>query len=292
MRVTVIQLNSHDDVDENLARAEKMIRAAYEDVPFDLAILPEYTNLHGASSAQLLGAVETVPDGKVSRFFRTLAMELSIAIHCGTINEPAGSKMYNSSVVFGPDGSVLVNYKKMHLIEATLANGRRVVETARFVAGSEPGIFEFKGVRFGCATCYDFRFPELFRALRRAGADVILFVTALAKEQGAAHQEILLRARAIETQCYLLAAAQCGVCDGGKRASYGNSMIIDPWGRIEARLGDEPGYISTNIRGDLLREIRDRMDILSAADRSGLDATSRFALTRARAADVLALAPT
>lgn len=279
MRISVVQLNSQNCVERNLEAAASLITNAHRQAPSDLYVLPEYTHLYGAGAGQIEAVAESIPDGPICSFFAALARQVSAAIHCGTINEPSASKVFNTSVVFGREGEVLCRYRKMHLIEGTLANGRTVRETKHFDRGSELGIFGLNGTTFGCTTCFDFRFPELFRALRRKGAEAYLFVTALAREQGEAHQEILLRARAIENQCYLFAACQCGSSADNTRHNYGNSMIIDPLGRIVARLGGEPGVISHDFDLAKLLEIRASMNLLKVADAIGLDRTSYFGRT-------------
>jgi deaminated glutathione amidase len=276
MRISVVQMNSQNCVERNLEAAASLITRAHRQAPADLYVLPEYTHLYGAAPGQIEAVAETIPDGPICTFFATLARQLRAAIHCGTINEPSASKVFNSSVVFGRAGETLCRYRKMHLIEGTLANGRTVRETKHFDRGSELGIFALNGTTFACTTCFDFRFPELFRALRRKGADAYLFVTALAREQGEAHQEILLRARAIENQSYLFASCQCGSSADNTRHNYGNSMIIDPWGKVVERLGGEPGVISHNIDGAKLLEIRATINLLKVADSIGLDQTAYF----------------
>ena len=266
MRVTIVQLNSHDDVVLNLREAARLIRSAHAAEPARLYVLPEYTAFAGGSLSEKRAVAEVVPSGPISRFFAQLAEELGAAIYCGSINEIEEERLYNSTVVFDERGDVIAKYRKLYLMDATLPTGRAIFESNVYSPGSQIITFELDGVRFGCSTCYDLRFPELFRAFRRKDVDAIVFAAAMPKVHGSAHLEVLLRARAIETQSYLLASNQCGKTANNTRESSGQSMIVDPWGAIESRLDDEVGYLTHDLDLGQVREVRSRMPVIRAAD--------------------------
>ncbi|WP_316185629.1 nitrilase-related carbon-nitrogen hydrolase [Bradyrhizobium sp. SZCCHNRI1003] len=264
--MTIVQLNSHDDVLLNLREAARLIRSAHAQEPAQLYILPEYVAFAGGSLSEKRAVAEIVPFGSVSRFFAELAQELDAAIYCGSINESDQERLYNSAVVFDRMGRLVAKYRKLYLMDATLPSGRTILESNVYSAGSEIITFELYGVKFGCSTCYDLRFPELFRAFRRMDVDVIVFAAAMPKVHGSAHLEVLLRARAIETQSYLLAANQCGKTANNTRESSGCSMIVDPWGTIEACLDDEVGCLTRELDLSRVRDVRSRMPVMKAAD--------------------------
>lgn len=277
MKITIIQMNSLNDVQGNLTEAERLIRKAHQENPSELYVLPEYAHLYGADPKQIKEVAEQVPTGPICCFFSSLAKELNVGIHCGTINEPSRRRtVFNNSVIFGPDGNLLAQYRKMHLIDATMADGRRVKEKLFFDPGNTLSLFRWNGITFGCTTCHDICYPEIFRALRRNGADVILFVTALQWEEGDAHFDYVLRTRAFESQCYIAASCQCGPVADGRGRSYGHSQIVDPSGKVLEKLGEKPGYISFEVDIKEIGEVRNRMEFIRTADGVGLDRTGQF----------------
>jgi predicted amidohydrolase len=267
VRVSVIQLNSHDDLDENLSEVDRLIRSAHRKEPAQLYILPEYTPFAGGSIEQKRVVAESVPGGAVSRFLSNLASELSVGIYCGSLNEKDDNgHLFNTSVIFGRTGNFIAKYRKLYLMDATLPTGRQILESNVYTGGREIVTFDFEGVRIGCSICYDLRFPELFRALRRRDVHAVVFAAAMPKVHARAHLEILLRARAIETQCFVLASHQCGKTANNTRESSGHSMIIDPWGAVEARLFDDVGCLTYDLDVNRVKEVRSRMPIIAAAD--------------------------
>lgn len=265
MKITVIQLNSQEDKDANLAHAERLIVESHRRFRADLYVLPEYAPFGGGTTEQKFAAAEEIPTGKACVFFSRLAAKLGTTIHGGTVNEKSGDKMFNTSVVFGPNGSELCRYRKLFLFDAVLPSGREIRESKLYVPGCEIVTFTVGSVRFGCTICYDIRFPELYRALRHRGADVMIFVAAMSKEHGSAHLEVLLRARAIENQAYVIASQQCGKYFNNTRENYGNSMVVSPWGEVTERLENDPGYINCEIDLDRVHEVRRRIPLLELA---------------------------
>ena len=177
-----------------------------------------------------------------------IAARHRIFLHLGSlaIALPDG-RFANKSVLFGPDGNIAATYDKIHLFDATLPGIRQYRESATYRGGAEAVLADAAGFRLGFSICYDVRFGALYRALAEAGAEVIAVPAAFTVPTGEAHWEVLLRARAIETGCYVIAAAQGGVHENG-RATYGHSIIIDPWGAVIAEIaGDTPGVLLADI---------------------------------------------
>ncbi|GGL20836.1 carbon-nitrogen hydrolase family protein [Mangrovihabitans endophyticus] len=263
MRVSVCQLNARDDRDHNLAVARDLLdRAAAAGAEF--AMLPEYVDY--------LGPAERAPkpeslDGDFAAFFATAARELGLWVHTGSFHEagPDERRTFNTSLVFDPSGRLAAVYRKIHLYDVEIP-GRVSYRESRGVApGSEPVATEINGVRTGLSICYDLRFPELYRRLTVQGEARILVVpAAFMLHTGRDHWEILLRARAIENQCYVLAAAQIGDHEPG-RTCFGRSMIVDPWGTVLAQAPDVETVVTADL--DLARLESVRAELPSVANR-------------------------
>jgi predicted amidohydrolase len=256
MRVAAIQMTSVDDVAANLASAAKWVAEAAEHGA-ELVALPE-------NFAFLRREGEPVPcaqplDGEIVATLREWARAHHVWIVGGTFHETiAGeTRVANTCVAVAPDGDVAAVYRKIHLFDVDLsAQGGQVYrESERVVPGAEVASFDtpFGGV--GLSVCYDVRFPELYRALARRGVRLLCVPAAFARETGRDHWEVLLRARAIENQCYVIAPAQCGEHPGG-RLTYGRSMIVDPWGLVLARAADRPGPIYATCHAEEQDRIR------------------------------------
>jgi deaminated glutathione amidase len=195
-----------------------------------------------------------------------IARDTGLFLHLGSLAValPDG-RFANRSVLFRPDGSIAATYDKIHLFDATLPGLREYRESDTYAGGNSAVVAEAAGLKLGLTICYDVRFPALHRALAVAGAELIAVPAAFTVPTGAAHWEILLRARAIETGCYVIAAAQAGWHENG-RATYGHSMIIDPWGKIVAELGGEgQGVLVADIDLKAVAEARGRVPALANA---------------------------
>ena len=188
-----------------------------------------------------------------------LAARHGIVLHGGSLIERAGAALYNTTVVFGPDGGELARYRKLHLFDIVTPDGREYRESATFTGGARVVCFDALGTRIGLSICYDLRFPELYVQLAKDGAKVILVPSAFTLQTGKDHWEVLLRARAIETQSYVLAPAQWGRFAGGARATYGHSLICDPWGHVIAKAQDKVGYIAARLDLEEVERVRRRM---------------------------------
>jgi predicted amidohydrolase len=260
MRVSAVQLTSSQDVAANLDSTERLIRQAASEGSA-LVALPEnfsYFKVEGEISA-----FKTTVDGEVVARMGGLARELSVLLLLGSIPEVAegSEKTYNTSVLLGPDGSTLAVYRKIHLFDVEVPGVVELKESKAVEAGGEVVCTKSPAGFVGLSVCYDLRFPELYRRLALAGAEIITVPSAFIPHTGKDHWEVLLRARAIENQAYVVAPAQYGR-HSPKRQSYGRSMIIDPWGLVMAQAPDGEAVISADIDLDHLRTIRQNMPCL------------------------------
>ena len=266
MRAAAVQLNSDENKDRNLASADELTRAAASDGA-QLVVLPEKFNVLGTHEHYAAGA-ETL-DGPTITWARDTAHELGIDLVAGSIVEKreGQDKFSNTCVHVSPDGDIHAVYRKIHMFDVVVG-GIEYKESASEAPGEEIVLSELgDGEPLGLTVCYDLRFPELFRILAIKGATVISLPAAFTKITGAAHWEILIRARAIENQVFMVAAGQVGIHPENKE-SYGNSMIVDPWGEILARVTDDgPGYCVADLDFAKQAEIRDKLP--SLANRQG-----------------------
>jgi nitrilase len=276
MRVSVIQMQPGHDKAANLAQAARLLaRAVAEESP-DLVALPEMWTCLGGDRATKLAAGEELPPqgsglpgGEAYEFLRAVARRHRLAVHGGSIGERAegadGPVLYNTTVMFGPSGDELARYRKIHLFDIVTPDGTGYRESAMFGAGRDLVVADLAGTRVGLAICYDLRFPELFLALRRRGAELIVLPSAFTVQTGKDHWEVLLRARAIETQCWIAAPATHGRhqdAAGRPRDTFGHSLICDPWGHVVARASDGAGFVSARIDHDLTARVRRDMPVL------------------------------
>ncbi|MGH6943357.1 MAG: carbon-nitrogen hydrolase family protein, partial [Geminicoccaceae bacterium] len=188
-----------------------------------------------------------------------LAARHRIVLHGGSLIEQDGDQIFNTTVVFDRDGRELARYRKLHLFDITTPDGKEYRESKTFGRGARVVAYDALGTRIGCSICYDVRFAELYLELARQGAKVILVPAAFTLQTGRDHWEVLLRARAIETQTYVLAPAQWGRYAGGARVNYGHSLIADPWGHVIAKAQDKVGYIALRLDLDEVERVRARM---------------------------------
>jgi predicted amidohydrolase len=261
MRVAVCQLNARDDREANLGSARDLLERA-ADAGADLAVLPEYTDYLGRAAG--LPAPEPV-DGEYGTFFAKAARELSMWVHAGSFHEigPDPAHTYNTSLVFDRTGELSAVYRKIHLYDVEIPGRVSYHESATVAPGQDATTVTVDGVQVGLSICYDLRFPELYRRLAvHAGARVLVVPAAFMLHTGRDHWEVLLRARAIENQCYVLAAAQIGDHDPG-RTCFGRSMIVDPWGTVLAQAPDTLGVTVADLDLDRLATIRAELPSLA-----------------------------
>ena len=268
MKITAIQMNSGSEKAANLAQAGDLVSRAVEADGPDMVVLPEVFAHIGGSVADRQGAAEELPKpgedgGAAYEMLRGLARDHGVFVHGGSFIERAGDKFYNTTVAFGRDGKELVRYRKVHLFDVTTPDGKSYRESDTFGAGVGVATYRAGDLTIGCSICYDLRFAELYRLLAEQGADVIMVPAAFTLQTGKDHWEVLLRARAIETQTYVVAATQTGTyMDGnGERATWGHSMIVDPWGHIVAQASDYPGFTSAAVDRDYIATVRERIPV-------------------------------
>jgi len=280
MRVTVVQMNQGSDKAANLDQARRLIEAAVAADRPSLITLPEtWTNLGGGREARH-AAAETLPEpggtgGAAYELLRGLARGHGIHVHGGSmIERPAdgGEKLFNTSVVFDPDGQEIARYRKIHLFDITAPDGTGYRESALYGAGDRLVTFVAGGVTFGCTICYDMRFPEQYVALRRMGVEAFLVPSNFTLQTGKDHWEALLRARAIDTQCWVFAAASHGAYEerGAQRFVYGRSLVVDPWGLVVARVGDGTGWATARLDPETTARVRRDMPLLAHRDARGI----------------------
>jgi nitrilase len=270
MRVSVVQMSPTADKTENIAQASRLIAGAVASERPDLVALPEIWTCLGGARDQKFAAAEALPapgdrGGAAYEFLRQAAVANGIHVHGGSIGELAGGRLFNTSLVFAPSGQELARYRKIHLFDITTPDGTGYRESETYGAGEEVVTCDIAGTQVGLAICYDVRFPELFLALRRRHVDLIMLPAAFTLQTGKDHWEVLLRARAIETQTWFAAPACTGPHRGGKgdiRFTYGHSMIVDPWGHVVARASDGLGWATATIDKSRLARVRADMPVL------------------------------
>jgi predicted amidohydrolase len=245
-RAAAVQMRSGLSVAGNVAEATRLIRAAAA-AGAAYVLTPEMTTLLDRDRVRLLAAIETEERDPSLPRFRALAAELGIHLHIGSMAiRLADGGVANRSFLIGPDGQILARYDKIHMFDVDLAGGESYRESAVYRAGASAAVADLPWARLGLSVCYDVRFPDLYRALARAGAALIAIPAAFTKTTGEAHWHVLVRARAIETGSYVVAAAQGGHHEDG-RDTYGHSLIVDPWGKVLAEGGTDPEVIVADI---------------------------------------------
>lgn len=257
MRVALCQMNAgRDDVAANVATAVRLLHEAAEGGA-DLAALPEVWPFYG-SQARTRELAAPVP-GSLTEPLAEVARARGMWVLGGSVPEAADRHVYNTSALFDRDGELVACYRKIHLFDVDIAGQPPLRESRLYAAGDQLITHEVDDVRVGLSICYDLRFPELYRGLMAVGAEVLLVPSAFTAVTGEAHWEVLLRARAIENECFVVAPAQWGPwgpAEDGRRC-YGNSLVVDPWGRVLVRAPEEgDGVWFAELDMPALREIR------------------------------------
>jgi predicted amidohydrolase len=263
MRAAAVQLNSTEDKDRNLAAADRLTREAASDGA-ELVVLPEKFNVLGTPDDYRRGAEAL--DGPTIGWARNSARELVIDLVAGSIVElrEGRDKLSNTSVHVGPDGEVKAVYRKIHMFDVVVG-GQTYRESETEEAGDDVVLSETaEGVPLGLTVCYDLRFPELFRILAVKGARILSVPAAFTKVTGQAHWDVLIRARAIENQAFVVAADQTGTHPPDKE-SFGGSTIVDPWGEVLGRAGEGEAVVAADL--DLGRQDEVREQLPSLANR-------------------------
>jgi predicted amidohydrolase len=261
LRIALIQMNTQDDVDSNIRLAEKFVRvAAAGNASF--ICLPENAFFMSAPNSPLPVFPETEEHAGVIRM-RALAQELKLWISIGSIAVASGKgkKGFNRSVLIDDKGEIVATYDKIHLFDVTLPTGETHLESAKFEHGDKAITMRAPFATIGFSICYDVRFPHLYRALAKQGAQILLIPAAFTQTTGEAHWHTMLRARAIETGCFVLAAAQNGIHPGGRK-TFGHSLVIDPWGTVIAEKSDDTGVLFADLDLDKVEKTRNAIPAL------------------------------
>jgi predicted amidohydrolase len=275
LKLATISLCAKSNKAANVDAALSMVRRAAASGA-EWVLLPEIFAWHGPY-AQIYEQAE-FEDGPLNQRLSALAAELKIVLFAGSVGERPGvgdveeadqfnssgeRRVFNTSYVFGRDGSLLAKYRKTHLFNLANQSGDRLYcEPEGFIPGSGDTILHVDGFRCAIAICYDLRFPGFFQAfLRKGPVDILVIPSAFTRKTGEAHWELLLRARAVELQCYVFAANQTGEHAPGKE-SYGHSMIVDPWGIKLCDTGVDPGFVTGSVSLERIEEVRRQLPVL------------------------------
>ena len=261
MKATLIQINSQENKEQNLSTMERLIDEVVEKERPDLIVFPEYCAFLSADAAAQQASGEPFPSGNSFQRMAAKAKQHKVTIHAGSMVEADGDKRYNTTGVFGPNGEVIAKYRKIHLFDVVVPGGIRYLESEMVSRGNEIVTYRVGDFLIGCAICYDLRFPEMFRKLRDLDVDVIVLPAAFTAQTGKDHWEVLSRARAIETQTYFLATGQIFTHAEGKKACWGHSMIIDPWGAMIAQASDRVTHASARFDKEYLKQIRQNVPV-------------------------------
>ena len=257
LSVACIQLSSQADRDANLKRVEARVNEAAE-AGAKLVLLPENFAYFGEEEEKRAFAEDLDRgDGPIATTLAGLASRHGLHLVAGGLPEQSGDRArpFNTCAVYGPDGALVTRYRKLHLFDVDLPDGTRYRESEGTAAGEAPVVVDLLGCRVGLSICYDLRFPELYRALSTQGAEVLVVPAAFTLATGKDHWHVLLRARAIEAQAYVLAAAQWGKHSRG-RMTYGKSCVIDPWGEVVAQASEGEGLVLARLDPAYLARVR------------------------------------
>ena len=261
-KAACVQLNAGNDLAVNLRAIESSVREAAAHGA-QLVTLPEYAALLDGSGRVMRENSFTEDVHPALATCRALARETGVWLLAGSVTiRIDDSSMANRSFLFGPDGAVVARYDKIHMFDVTLPSGKVIRESSAYRPGDRAVMAQTPWGLMGMTVCYDLRFPQLFRALARAGALFLSVPASFQRETGVAHWHSLLRARAIENLAYVVAPAMCGEHPGG-RSTYGHSLIIDPWGKIIAELGTEPDICYADINPDEVLRVRTMLPALT-----------------------------
>lgn len=259
-----MQCQSNRDIKANLHFIESQLkvlpRNSHEP---QLVVLPECCLLFGGAESQQLKYAGSEETSELKQAMAELARDYRVYLVAGTIPMLApDGRVYSRSYLFDDSGSVMGQYDKLHLFDVDVADGtRQYRESDAFCPGDHISVIDTPFGKIGLTICYDLRFPDLFRAMRLAGAEIITLPAAFTKVTGEAHWQVLLQARAIETQCFVLAADQWGQHSEGSRETWGQSMIIDPWGKILAQKQTGTGWVQAKLDMEQLADIRAKMPV-------------------------------
>ncbi|MCK5545865.1 MAG: carbon-nitrogen hydrolase family protein [Rhodospirillaceae bacterium] len=273
--VALVQTNSSDNMDKNIKTASALVREA-AGMGADIVMAPENVSMMTWGKENIISNAKPEENHPAIAAFAELAHSLGIWLHGGTFAIKTGAiktgaidtgnGLVNRAIVFSPDGKIAARYDKIHMFDVDLGNGEKYLESETFTPGEKAVSADLPWGQMGLTTCYDLRFPHLYRTLAQSGADFIAVPAAFTRTTGRAHWHTLLRSRAIENGCYIFAPAQTGNHMTGDhvggRQTFGHSLIIDPWGEILADGGSEPGVIMAEIDPNKVLEVRAKIPSL------------------------------
>jgi deaminated glutathione amidase len=262
LKITVVQTNSIHDKAKNIAQARGLIEQAIATDRPDVLVLPEVWNWRGGSTADKLANADDIPGGPAWELLASLARRHKVWIHGGSMIEriPDGGQVYNTTCVFDRTGREIARYRKIHMFDITAPDGTPYNESDTVRPGGDIVSYDLEGMKVGCTICYDMRFGELYITLAKQGCDIIMVPSSFTLQTGKDHWELMLRARAVETQCWIVAPGQYGPFvdgKGGTRLSYGHSLIADPWGHVVAKASDGVGFVTANVDRTQIKRVRE-----------------------------------
>ena len=264
LRVAAVQLQSQDDLPENLAHAEKLVSRAAR-AGAELVVLPEnFAYMGNDAGKRAVAEALTDPEAPIQRAVRELARRERVVIVAGGYPEKSADadRPFNTSFVVDASGELVASYRKIHLFDVDLGPHGSLRESRSTTAGNDVVVTSLNGFGIGLSICYDLRFPELYRSLVDRGAEILTVPSAFTLTTGKDHWHALLRARAIESQCYVVAAAQWGRHPEG-RQTYGHALIADPWGTVIAEASDGTGLAIGTVERAFLADVRKKVPCLT-----------------------------
>ena len=263
MKIACVQMTSAQDPADNMPVIEARLRKAAA-LGAQLIALPETCVFMERGRKAMQARLTAQKDNPDVKQIAALTAELGVHVLIGSMVLASDDtpKAVNRSLLLAPDGAVAAQYDKIHMFDVTLANGETHAESANYQPGNTLSLADIGGMKLGLSICYDVRFPTLYRRLAQAGADIISVPSAFTRPTGKAHWHILLRARAIETGCFIIAPAQVGAHENG-RETYGHSLIVDPWGHVLAEAGDDDDMILADLDVSLVEKARAQIPALA-----------------------------
>lgn len=260
--VACLQVNAGNDLGQNIETAVGLVGEAVEGGA-EFILMPENVTMMEWGRKAITSKAQTENDHQGLAAFRAAAKQHRIWLHCGSLAISLDDgRVANRTYVLDSDGEIAARYDKIHMFDVDLGNGERYAESSTFAPGDKAVLVDLPWGKLGLTICYDLRFPSLFRDLAQAGADMITVPSAFTQVTGEAHWHVLLQARAIETGAFVLAPAQTGT-HPADRKTFGHALIVDPWGKVLADAGTEPGFISATINIADVGLTRQKMPSLS-----------------------------
>lgn len=264
MKIAVLQMTAGVDPADNAAVLTDAVRQARAGGA-DMLFTPEMSNMLDRNRARAAATIRAEDDDAVLAAVRAAAADAGLWVHLGSLavrGDGEDAKWRNRAFVIAPDGSIAARYDKIHLFDVDLASGESWRESSVYEGGDQAVAVRLPRAVLGLSICYDIRFPAVYSALSRAGADIVAVPAAFTVPTGAAHWHVLLRARAIECACFVVAAAQTGTHADG-RSTYGHSLVVDPWGDILLDMGDAPGLGFVDLPLERIAEVRGRVPVIA-----------------------------